>query len=408
MAWIVSQLGSREHYAVGRSLHGAGALGRMFTDVWVRSADATLLCRISPSLAARRHEGVPDDLVVSAGFRRLAVDGWSRLRRLGGWDVCMQRNNWYAAWVAGRLKACEAGAFFSYSYTARQPFEEAKRHGMRCILDQIDGAWREEQLWRELSAPYHRIEAEVDQAPPLYWERWNEELQLADTIVVNSKWSKKLIVEAGAEERKIVVIPLVYSRIAGSVGHRAEGVGYSPDGSVSAGQSARFPKARLRALFLGSVCLRKGVGQLLDAIRMLKHESVDFAFAGPVGVRVPDDIRAMPHVRFLGPVDRATAERLYGEADVFLFPTLSDGFGRTQLEALGHGCPVIASKNCAHVVENRVNGLVLEEVTPDNIAEKIMALLRDRDLLAQLKANAHVPDKFHPRHLAPALLALEH
>jgi glycosyltransferase involved in cell wall biosynthesis len=408
MAWIVSQLGSREHYAVGRALHGAGALGRMFTDVWVRGADATLLSRISPSLAARRHEGVPDDLVVSAGFRRLAVDGWSRLRRLGGWDVCIQRNNWYAAWAAGRLKACEAGAFFSYSYTARQPFEEAKRHGMRCILDQIDGAWREEQLWRELSAPYHGIEAVVDQAPPLYWERWNEELQLADTIVVNSKWSKKLIVEAGAEERKIVEIPLVYSREAGSVGHGAEGVGYSPDSSVSAGQSASFPKARLRALFLGSVCLRKGVGQLLDAIRMLKHESVDFAFAGPVGVRVPDDIRAMPHVRFLGPVDRATAERLYGEADVFLFPTLSDGFGRTQLEALGHGCPVIASKNCAHVVENRVNGLVLEEVTPDNIAEKIMALLRDCDLLAQLKANARVPDKFHPRHLAPALLALEH
>jgi glycosyltransferase involved in cell wall biosynthesis len=59
------------------------------------------------------------------------------------------------------------------------------------------------------------------------------------------------------------------------------------------------------------------------------------------------------------------------------------------------------------VVEDCVNGLVLPEVSPEAIAEAIMALVRNRDLLAKLKANARVPDKCHPRHLAPALLALE-
>jgi glycosyltransferase involved in cell wall biosynthesis len=112
-------------------------------------------------------------------------------------------------------------------------------------------------------------------------------------------------------------------------------------------------------------------------------------------------------VRFLGPVDKATAQRLYRDSDVFLFPTLSDGFGLTQLEALGAGLPVIASRNCGRVVEDRVSGLVLPEVTPKAIADAIMELVRDRDLLATLKANARVPDKCHPRYLAPALLALE-
>jgi glycosyltransferase involved in cell wall biosynthesis len=115
----------------------------------------------------------------------------------------------------------------------------------------------------------------------------------------------------------------------------------------------------------------------------------------------------MPNVRILGPVDKATTERLYREADVFLFPTLSDGFGLTQLEALGHGLPVIASMNCGRVVEDRVSGLVLSEVMPVAIAEAVMELVRDRDLIASLKSNARVPDKCHPRHLAPALLALE-
>jgi glycosyltransferase involved in cell wall biosynthesis len=149
------------------------------------------------------------------------------------------------------------------------------------------------------------------------------------------------------------------------------------------------------------------VGQLFDAIRMLRNEPVDFTFAGPVGVRITDEISGLPNVRFLGPVDKGTAEALYRESDVFLFPTLSDGFGLTQLEALGHGLPVIASTHCGRVVEDRVSGLVLPEVTPKAIADAIMQLVRDPDLLATLKANARVPDKCHPRHLAPALLALE-
>jgi len=140
---------------------------------------------------------------------------------------------------------------------------------------------------------------------------------------------------------------------------------------------------------------------------MLKNEPVDFTFAGPIGVRIPDEIMSMSNVRILGPVDKATTERLYRESDVFLFPTLSDGFGLTQLEALGHSLPVIASANCGQVVNDRVNGLVLDEVTPAAMADSIMALVRDRDFLANLQSNARVPNKCYPRRLAPALLALE-
>ena len=366
---------------------------------------AGLLKPLVPSLASRRHCGIPDALVRSSTVGRVLMDRRLRQQKLPSWEACLQRNQWYSGWASSQLQRVQTDVFFSYAYTARQPFEAAKRRGMRCILDQIDGAWREEQVWRELSRPYHDIEVEVDEAPPAYWAAWREELAIADVIVVNSGWSKKLIIEAGADEEKIVEVPLVYEPAKPAVGSRQSSAG---DHLVT-----RHPPPvtacsdRLRALFLGSVVLRKGVGQLLDAIRLLKAEPVDFTFAGPINVRVPDDIRAMPHVRFLGPVDRATADHLYVESDVFLFPTLSDGFGLTQLEAVGHGLPVIASQNCSQVVEHRVSGLILPEVSPTAIAEAIMELVRDHDLLAQLKSEARVPDRFHPRHLAAALLALE-
>jgi glycosyltransferase involved in cell wall biosynthesis len=406
MAWITSQLGSREHYAIPRALHEVGHLNALFTDVWIGKAMAGLFKPLAPSLASRRHRGIPDALVRSSTVVRVLMDRLLRQQKSSSWEVCLQRNQWYSGWASTQLQRVQADVFFSYAYTARQPFETATRLGMRCILDQIDGAWREEQVWRELSRPYHDIEAEVDQAPSFYWEQWNKELELADVIVVNSGWSKKLIIEAGADEGKVVEVPLVYEPAKPAVGSRQSSAG---DHFVTRHPPPVTARSdRLRALFLGSVVLRKGVGQLLDAIRLLKAEPVDFTFAGPINVRVPDDIRAMPQVRFLGPVDRTTADRLYAESDVFLFPTLSDGFGLTQLEALGHGLPVIASLNCGQVVENRVSGLILPEVSPTAIAEAILELVRDRDLLAHLKSGAHVPDKFHPRHLAPALLALEH
>jgi glycosyltransferase involved in cell wall biosynthesis len=163
---------------------------------------------------------------------------------------------------------------------------------------------------------------------------------------------------------------------------------------------------RLQALFLGSVILRKGVGQLFDAIRMLKNEPVDFTFAGPIGVKIPDEISQLPNVRFLGPVDKAMAEKLYRESDVFLFPTLSDGFGLTQLEALGHGVPVIASMNCGRVIEHEVNGLLLTEVTPESIAETVDRCARDRALVGVLCSRAHVPEGNKPAALVSALSML--
>ena len=229
---------------------------------------------------------------------------------------------------------------------------------------------------------------------------------MADKILVNSPWSAKLLTEAGVSAEKLVEIPLVYERAESSV----DGIRSSEDSNPLATRHtphATGSRPRLRALFLGSVILRKGIGQLFDAIKMLRNEPVDFTFAGPIGVKIPDEISQLQNVRFLGAVDKVTAERLYCESDVFLFPTLSDGFGLTQLEALGYGLPVIASTHCGQVVGDNANGLVLPEVSPAAIAEAIMQLVRDRDLPAELKSNARVPDKCHPRHLAPALMALE-
>lgn len=403
MSWICCQLGSREHYAVPAALHKEGKLSALLADSWVTAGEARLLKPLAPNVAARRSEKIPDALVRRANAGRFVYEARVRLQRMSPWGACMYRISWFGKWCANQVEAIDGKTVFSYSYNAQWPFEAARKKGMRCVLDLIDLAWMEEDITRRAAENYLALDlGQTIDAPNEYWEGLRREIEMADRIVVNSEWSRKNWIEVGVPAEKLVEIPLVYELPESAVGS-----GQLAGGEEGAGSVERRPSKRLQALFLGSVILRKGVGQLFDAIRTLKNEPVDFTFAGPVGVKIPGDISQLPNVRFLGPVDKATAEQLYREADVFLFPTLSDGFGLTQLEALGHGLPVIASTHCGQVVQDRVSGLVLSEVSPEVIGDSIMQLVRDRDLLARLKAKARVPDKCHPRHLATALLALE-
>ena len=404
MSWAVIQLGSREHYAIPSALASAGELDVLVTDAWIPAALEPMVRLLSRSLAGRRCRAIPDRLVRSRTPGRLLMDTAMKLGGIGGWNAILRRNEWFQTWVSHEVARSDAHTVFSYSYTARLPFAAARRRGARRILGQIDPGPREEEIVREASSKYLHLAPPDEMAPRLYWERWKEEVELAEKIVVNSPWSAKLLVEAGVSAAKLVEIPLVYELAESSVSSSQSADRNSLVTSHS--QHVTGDSRRLRALFLGSVILRKGVGQLFEAIKMLKSEAVDFTFAGPVGVRIPDEISQLPNVRFLGPVDKAACETLYESSDVFLFPTLSDGFGLTQLEALGHGLPIIASTNCGRVVEDRVNGLALDEVTPETIAGAVMELVRDRDFLAALKANARIPDQCLPKHLAPALLAL--
>ena len=88
----------------------------------------------------------------------------------------------------------------------------------------------------------------------------------------------------------------------------------------------------------------------------MRDEPVRWCFVGPGDMEFPNDLQGSPRIHWSGPVSRDATRQLYGDADLFLLPTLSDGFALTQLEAQAAGLPVIASKFCGDVVRDGVNG----------------------------------------------------
>jgi glycosyltransferase involved in cell wall biosynthesis len=380
--WICCQLGAREHYAVPRALQLGGVLDEFITDLWLRPR------RFHPSLADAR--------VIASNLPALIFELKGSFARENGWRLISSRNERFQQLAVAHLKASANGnhTVFAYSYAAKQIFEFARDRGWRTVLGQIDPGPVEERIVSDLEKNSPIEHTHWEPAPKAYWDNWRDECRLADQIVVNSDWSKDALISEGVATEKIKVIPVAYE---------AANETKSFERHYPRAFSAKRP---LRVLFLGQVNLRKGVAQLLDAVKLLADEHVEFWFVGPMQVRVPRELREDPKVRWFGAAPRAGVDNYYRDADVFILPTLSDGFGLTQLEAQAWKLPVVASGYCGEVMRDGINGVVLAEVSGFGIAAVLREFLRSPEKLSAMSMRAGVDERFSLTTLASALKQL--
>jgi len=328
----------------------------------------------------------------------------ARARRLSGWAKIIARNGWFqhkvVSFLRSQLSAIDyQPILLSYSYTALEPFRYAKAQGWKTLLVQIDPGPEEEAIVAEEAARVRELAAGWQPAPTEYWALWRAECKLADRIVVNSEWSREALVRRGIPRDKISVIPVAYEA--------REVRGQTSEIRRARSYPARFTQERpLRILFLGLINLRKGVARLLEAARILRDEPVEFWMVGPLETAHASTIGNAGRVKWFGPVTRNEATEFYRDADVFILPTLSDGFAITQLEAQAHGLPVIVSKFCGKVVENGLDGMVLEEPTGACIAAAVRDCIADSDRLQKLAAASRLRDEFTIEALAKRLQKL--
>lgn len=393
--WLCCQLGAREHYAVPRALQLGGLLREFMTDVWIRPKSLSQYW--GNKLAGRFHPGLAGAQVTAPNAAALTFELKSQAMGLAGWELIDRRNEWFQRHVVAQLtrrheRDDQPLTVFAYSYAADRIFKFARERGWRKILGQIDPGPAEERIVARLNETLNGNGWKP--APPQYWAKWRTECDLADQIVVNSAWSREALLDEGVPAERIHVTPLAFETSAAAQSFQRN---YPP---------AFSSERPLRVLFLGQINLRKGVRQLLDAARLLRGEPIEFWFVGPRQLNIDADLKANSRIKWFGVVPRASVDRYYREADVFILPTLSDGFGLTQLEAQSWKLPVIASRFCGEVVNDGINGVLLEEVSGDAIASLLLELLRAPERLIAMSQRSCVSDRFSLKTLSTTLSAL--
>jgi glycosyltransferase involved in cell wall biosynthesis len=315
-----------------------------------------------------------------------------RARRVGEWRTIIERNRWFQRKVASVLNSQlstfrSQAILLSYSYAALEPFRLAKSRGWKTVLLQIDPGPEEERIVAEEVARVPELAGEWCAAPADYWSSWRQECDLADRIIVNSEWSRDGLIRVGIPHEKLTLISLAYG--VSEVGDQR------PEIRQSRSYPAHFTQDRpMRVLFLGQVNLRKGVARLLQAARILRDEPVEFWIVGPVQIANAETAAGNARVKWFGPVTRKETAEKYTAADVFILPTLSDGFAITQLEAQAHSLPIISSKCCGGVVEDGRNGLILEEPSAACIVAAIRGCVANPNRLQILAASSYVRNEF--------------
>jgi glycosyltransferase involved in cell wall biosynthesis len=382
--WTVIHKNCREHYATPRILHRLGLLDRMLTDVWWTPAQRARF-PFANALRTRWHPDLGEVEVQSLNYHWLPRKVIDKFRRRPVWEMLEAEDVLFQKLVAARLtphlQRGPAGICFAYSYTALEPFRAAKKAGWKTVLGQIDPGRAEWEVVDAACAPWRDWEKQGERPSATYWKKWREETELADIIIANSVWSATLLEKQGIPPAKLRVVPLLYEGTTGRPPPKA--------------YAEEFTETRpLRVLFLGSLGLRKGVPALLEAMRLLSGSPVHLRLVGPLAMCLPswlDPLVAAGKVSVEPPVKGPEVEAAYDWADVFILPTHSDGFAITQLEAQARRVPVIASTHCAKVVEDGINGRLLEEVGPEAIASCLRGILENPADLPAWSAASEVP-----------------
>lgn len=349
----------------------------MLTDAWV--PPHSVASRLIPGSRGERwreryHRELAEAPITAFTSSLMRHELAWRLQRLQGWRLFESRNAWFqrvAAAAIDRLPAGTPGTVFAHSYSALEIFTRARARGWTLVLGQIDPGARHFQIVADAARQAPEYGPPPAAPSPEYLANWRAECALADRIAVNSDWSQACLEAEGIPAAKLAVVPLAFEPASpGAEPHRYPEV---------------FSVARpLRVLFVGQVAVAKGLKAMLDALLLLDDVPLELTVVGDYHAAVPRTFLGHPRVRWQGAVSRGGVMRYYQEADVLLFPSLSDGFGMVQVEAQGWRLPIIASRSCGAVVRDGLNGLLLPEVTPAAIAGAVRQAAADPRLLERM------------------------
>jgi len=348
--------------------HRIGA-GRICYTAWEQvngiAAAGAQVTAFPASVARDLPEGVRVSPTLSRGRLRVPYRLLGQLRALVLHDRIVARR---LPSLAGEIDIVHAWPLGSL-----ETLKVARRLGIPTVLERPNAHTR--MAYEVVREECEKLGVEL---PPDHEHAYNEtilareeaEYELADRLLCPSEFVVKTFVDNGVPPERLV--RHIY--------------GYD-DARFHLPEEPRPSDAPLTMLYVGVAAVRKGLHYALDAwLRSPASESGTFLIAGEVlpayGERLADQL-AHPSVQVLG--HRDDIPELMRRSDLFILPSIEEGFGLVCTEAVGSGCVPLVSDACTDECRHLENALVHHVGDVAAIEEHITALHEDRALLARLR-----------------------
>lgn len=260
------------------------------------------------------------------------------------------------------------GGVYAYEDCALKTFGTAKSNDIKCIYDLPIGYWRAMQsLLNEerTKNPEWAITLGGFNDSDKKRQRKDAELQLADKIYVASSFTKKTLEMYPGKLADIEVIPY----------------GFPPVNTKR--KYDDIQNRKIRVLFIGGLSQRKGLSYFFEAIKGLEDKieatvvgrgNLDACPALKKALSIVNYIPSLPHDEIL---------KLMATQDLFIFPSLFEGFGLVITEAMSQGTPVITTdRTCGpDIMNNGIDGWVIKAGETKPIRDLLLTFISNPIIL---------------------------
>lgn len=272
-------------------------------------------------------------------------------------------------WVARKLDSKEMDVVHTYEHAALVTLQKAQALNLFTVYEQPSQhhaffsiiARQQIALYPELKGV--SSELLINEKAERRNNRRDEELKLASLILCNSTFTKRTLIAGGADPKKIRVIPLAFPPVKPK--H------YDPEPGPCI------------FLYAGNQSLRKASHILYMAWRKCNFTEEEATLWLIGKMLLPEQLRRdLPgKVMIKENIPHTEMMQLYTHADVFVLPTLADGFGMVVTEAMSQGVPVIASENSCgpDIIEHGKNGWIVPAGEVDALAIQMRWCVDNRD-----------------------------
>jgi glycosyltransferase involved in cell wall biosynthesis len=320
--------------------------------------------------------GVPPQRVRSLwihGVTQRILERIPGASRLSWTEAAMHR--WFGRWAARELMKEQWDVVHCWSGVSEE------------LLLALRGADAETWLMRGsahirvqaqlLAEEERRVGARVDKPSPWMVAREEREYRLATTIRLASTFAYQSFVSQGEDEARLRLLRL-----------GADTRAFKSSAQEVAERRQRILDQRpLRILYVGSVTFQKGAQDLAAVIDALAGPRFEFRVVGSAHRECAQLVRRMRRgAHIVDKVPQAQLIHEYSWADVFMFPTIQDGFAVVLAQAQACGLPILATTNCAapDMVEEGRTGWVLPIRSPLAFIDRLKWCDTHRDALAKM------------------------
>jgi glycosyltransferase involved in cell wall biosynthesis len=386
---VVVHGGARDSYQLALALSEAGLLDSLITDLfwptdrtWANLLAGMLPPSVRALLLQRNCGGLPFEevrLCLFNGLRCLLLEKMPhvpfslRRRSIRAADAALGR-------AAGKRAAKAQAGLVSYSYFG---FDAIRQYGRPAMLFQVHPhpATVRRILYRELEdhpdcADSLRQEWELA-LPEKDYQHLVSETKMASYYLTASTFTRNSLIEHGTPASSIAVVP--YGVDLEKFHPSRESVATKVD-------------SRLHLLFVGRINQRKGIKYLLNALKLLNTKEVRLTICG----RVVDDLDLFrpfaSQVEVRPSVSASELVAAYQTADLFVFPSVAEGFGQVLLEAMSCGLPILSTTHTAapDLIEDGIEGFIVEPRRADLLAEHMAWACDHRSDLASMGRRARL------------------